>query len=188
MRWFKGRLMPVMFDGQYVSKPLCEVSKSVISKVDDLNENIFAGGSYDSMKNLRSLTIGGEGKHFTLEKGKYRFLTSCAVSFEGDVVVIYEYRENMAPGTLVIEGKTESDEITLRDSVIFVPAGKTVELKKSLVESVDPNVNREMMQVFLANASTWTDQKRRQILIGSSRTRTSCRKLTSCFPENMLLG
>ncbi|MFC1559644.1 UTP--glucose-1-phosphate uridylyltransferase [Candidatus Margulisiibacteriota bacterium] len=161
MRWVRGRLMPVMRDGEYVQKPLTEISKATLSAVSDLNARIFMNGQYDSMKELKTLVIGGEGKHFH-KLGD--FTTKCGVCYKGDVAIIFEHKEGKTPGILIIQGASEADEITLEDSVIFVPAGQSVIINKSNKGKIDPDIKRKDLEAFLVNASRWTDKQRKRVL------------------------
>ena len=161
-KWYKGLLMPVMREGEYVPKPQVEISKNIFGLVADLNRRIFGYGAYDSMKFLKTLIIGGEGEHFN-ELGDYT--TKCGVCYEGDVVIIFEHKERVATGTLVIQGKSESDEITLKDCVIFVPAGEVKKITKSVLGGpVDPHISREKLEKFLFNAKRWPASQRRRVL------------------------
>ena len=161
IKWFHNRLMPIMRDGKYVQKPLLEVSEKILGGVEDLNKRIFGFGAYDSMKYLNTLIIGGEGKHFN-EVGDY--ITKCAVNYSGNVAIIFEYKENRPSGTLIIQGSSESDEISLKDSIIFVPAGATIVINKSKSNEIDPAIKAEDLNGFMANAVTWTEDKRRQVI------------------------
>jgi len=161
MRWVHGKLMPVMRDGEYIPKPLIEVSKKIFGDVAAINKNIFMYGSYDSMKELKTLIIGGEGKHFN-SLGDYR--TKCGVCYRGDVAVIYEHKEGHSSGTLIIQGASEGDEITLEDSLIFVPAGEVKVIKRSVKNDIDKNINKEDLVNFLANTTRWTEKQKNRLV------------------------
>ena len=161
IRWFHNRLLPIMRAGKYVPKPLLEVSKTILGGVEDLNRRIFGFGAYDSMKSLNTLIMGGEGKSFNRTGD---FMTKCAVNYIGDVAIVFEYKEGRPSGTLIIQGSSESDEITLEDSIIFVPAGEAKIIKDSKKNEIDPNLKAEDFREFIANAASWTEEKRKHVV------------------------
>lgn len=158
---FKGRLKPVMRDGRYVPKPLLEVSKNIFGNVAQLNRAIFGYGAYDSMKRLEAMIMGGEGKHFH-DLGSY--MTNCGVCYEGDNVFIFGHREGQATGRLIVQGSSESDQITFTNCLFYVPPGETRVIKKSRIDAKDPQIRREDLEVFLENAKRWPAKQRERIL------------------------
>jgi len=161
IRWYNGKLLPIMHDGQYVTKPLLQISGKILGTVGDLDSRIFGMGAYDSMKNLQTLMMGGEGKHF----GKVGDInTMCAVEYKGDVAIMYEYREGRANGKLIIKGASESDEVTLEDSLIFIPAGEVVVIDKSKNHVHDENIKEQDYRAFLDNAGTWTTKQKERLI------------------------
>ena len=183
IRWFRNRLMPIKQDGKYVQKPLLEVSKIILGGVDALNKRIFGFGAYDSMKYLNTLIMGGEGKNFN-KMGDY--LTKCAVNYIGDVAIIFEYKEGHPSGTLIIQGSSESDEITLQDTLMFIPAGQTIILKNSKKGETDPNIKRQDLEVFAANAATWTEKQKNRLVEHFFPSEENILKLEPLFTEDYL--
>ena len=183
IRKYCGRLMTVMKDGKYVQKPLLEVSKKIFGNVDDVDGRIFGFGEYDSMKNLNTLIIGGEGKHFN-EVGDYS--TKCAVNYMGDVAIIFEYKQGHQSGTLIVGGSSDSDELTIRDTLIFVPAGQTMILQKSKIGEIDLNIKKQDLEVFAANAANWTERQRSRVVEHFFPSEENILKLEFLFTENYL--
>lgn len=159
VRQFRGRFTPVMRDGEYIPKPLVEAGRHIFGSVSDIDGRLFGHGSYDSMVDLKTLLIGGMGRRFN-DVGQVQ--TKCGVRYRGDVAVIFEYREGKSSGTLIIEGASEADTITLGDSVIYVPAGSTRVLSKSVVDRVE--VAKDDLEAFLANANRWPLAQRQRVL------------------------
>jgi hypothetical protein len=151
-----------MRDGRYVQKPLVGVSNEVFGTVDQLNRAVFGYGAYDSMKRLRTMLIGGEGDHFD-RLG--RLATKCGVCYEGDVVIIFGHREGRASGSLIVEGASETDEITFRDSVVFVPAGETRVVRGSIEDTVDPRITRSDLEgIIKKGGSRWPNAQKERVI------------------------
>ena len=146
MIWHEGRLLPAMEAGSYVKKPLVEVSKKTFRDVEMFEQAIHGHGNYDKMKELQSLIIGGAGDNFN-EAG--HFIAKCGVRYMGDVAILFEQEERKDGGTLIIEGSKPSDTITIRDSLLFVKAGKTLMINNN-TEFVNPSVSEEMLRKVLS--------------------------------------
>jgi len=189
MHWWQGLLMPAMEDGKYIPKPLVEVSKSVFKSVDELNRAFFGYGIFDHMRHLFTLAIGGEGEYFN-ELG--RMNTNCGVSYVGDVAIVFEKRQDMASGMLSIQGARNSDRISLINSMLFVPAGETLVLKRSVKNFRDPRVTREKLAAFLENMKRWPATQRERILNNffppSGKEDEKLVNLPDLFSEDKLSG
>jgi len=149
MVMYNGRLQAAMENGQYLHPPLIEVSKRVFSTYEELDNVIHGFGNYDKMRGLTTLIIGGMGDNFD-KVGQ--FITHCGVRYEGDVAIIFQEKPGSGSGALIIQGAQPSDTVTLRDAVIFVPAGETIVQKVPVASDkpiVDKRVDRKMLENVL---------------------------------------
>lgn len=160
MRWDRGYLRPAMSNGVYIPKPLVQVGGTVFDLVSQLNDRLDGHGANDSMRGLRTMLIGGEGSHFNVVG---RLDTSCPVRYEGDILIIYEYKDGIPSGRLIISGSSEGDEVTIKDKVIFVPAGETVTIKNPK-DIRRHSLGRKELEQFLQNANRWPDSQKIRVL------------------------
>ena len=181
-RLLHGRtVIPVMVDGKYVTKPSVTISKSILGEVADLDGEeleggltrpgkIYNHGANDSMVNCDTLIMGGVGKtprgeSYFDRTGDYQ--TDCAVSYEGNVAIIFEHHDAKSPGRVIINGRNINDTIRLRDCIIYVPAGHTVIINSSVIDMIyndpDNRVTQPMLQEFYGNATRWPQAHRDEV-------------------------
>jgi hypothetical protein len=181
--WYKNRLTQRVCWGEVVQQPLMVVSSSILSRIEDLDGvegevgRIFAHGHHDSMRELRTLVVGGTGDYFDNigeDPKTDHFITECPVRYKGDVAVIYERRKGHSGGRLILKGTSERDEITFEDCVIVVPEGRTVTVRKK--EDIEPymyapggqknpHLTREAFEAFVRNnTNRWTEAQRERVI------------------------
>jgi hypothetical protein len=78
------------------------------------------------------------------------------------VAIVFEYREGQSSGTLIIQGASEADTLTLQDCVLYVPAGATRVIDSSVINRVE--LPKDEFAAFLANAGRWPASQRERVL------------------------
>lgn len=156
-----GRILPPMRDGKFINPPLIQIGKNTFRDVDEMNHRLFEGGAFDSMGGLRTMLIGGSGDGFDTA-GDYK--TSVRVRYSGDVMIIFGQESGKTPGKLIIQGNGLTDEIQIRDCVIYVPAGETLIIDQSMDKVIDDRVSGADIRGFLKNATQWTVAERERVL------------------------